>query len=184
MVFGQKLRAAREEQNLSLGDLATMSGVNKGYLWSLENERQKNPGILMASKIAEALGVDLNYLVSQADLAESLQGDAPVPDALQKFIELRKHHGRPLSPRDISDLMRIQFRGKRPTQASHYEVLMAQLEIFTRESEMELGQADAAGDVAVTTPAEGTGLSEAGDRLDGPGETGSAGGTRDSGQDR
>lgn len=134
MVFGDKLKELRKQQKLSLGELADRSEVNKGYLWSLENGRQKNPGILKAMQIADALGVDLNFLLSEKDLVDSLPGE-DLPPALQKLVELREQQKRPLSSGDVADLLSIQFRGKRPTQASHYESLMAQLEIFTRENE-------------------------------------------------
>ena len=58
------------------------------------------PGILMARKIANALSVDLNYLVSEMDLDEPDGSNDPPPPALQQspalqqFIELRKQQGR------------------------------------------------------------------------------------------
>lgn len=55
----QRLRAEREAQGLSLGDLHDASGITQGRLSRLENGVEINPTIGTLDRIAEALGLRL-----------------------------------------------------------------------------------------------------------------------------
>ncbi|HOX27288.1 MAG TPA: helix-turn-helix transcriptional regulator [Candidatus Krumholzibacteria bacterium] len=137
MGFGQRVREIRKRLGLSLNDLEQRTGVNKGYLSQLENENQRNPSVHIAKRIADALGLGLDELLDQEASSWSPRSDEPLPPALAKYVALREKQGRPLGPRTIADLQRIQFRGKYPQQPEQYEILVNQLEIFTREPSQE-----------------------------------------------
>jgi len=132
MCFGSRLREERERQQLSLGELARKAEINKGYLWTLEQGRQSNPGIQIARKLATALEVTLGYLVTGTPGESAIEDEALSP-ALQAFVAQREEAGSPLSPGQVEDLAKIQLRGQAPTSAEQYASLLAQLEIFTRE---------------------------------------------------
>jgi len=136
MGFGQRVRAARKQLGLSLNDLEQRTGVNKGYLSQLERENQRNPSVHIAKRIADALSLSLDDLLEPASTATSSSHDEPytyLPPALAKFVDMRDKQGRPLAPRQIEDLKRIQFRGEYPQQPEQYEILYSQLELFTRQ---------------------------------------------------
>jgi transcriptional regulator with XRE-family HTH domain len=134
MGFGQKVREIRKQRGLSLNDLERMTGVNKGYLSQLENEHQRNPSVHIAKRIAEALGLGLDELLDEEPRAAGWPGnDEPLPPALARYVADREKQGRPLAPRTIEDLRRIQYRGEYPQQPEQYEILVNQLEMFTQK---------------------------------------------------
>ena len=61
MGFGSRLREAREENNLSREDLATLIGVTRSAISNYENEIS-HPKEAIMYKLFSALGVDANYL--------------------------------------------------------------------------------------------------------------------------
>ena len=135
MGFGQKVREIRKQRGLSLNDLERLTGVNKGYLSQLENEHQRNPSVHIAKRIAEALGLGLDELLDE-EVGAAGAGDLDrkaLPPALVKYIALREKQGRPLPARTVADLQRIQYRGEYPQQPEQYEILVNQLEMFTRK---------------------------------------------------
>jgi transcriptional regulator with XRE-family HTH domain len=136
MSFGQRVHAARKQLGLSLNDLEQRTGVNKGYLSQLERENQRNPSVHIAKRIADALNLSLDDLLEsspRSTAASYRDAVAILPPALAKFVDMRDKQGRPLAPRQIEDLKRIQFRGEYPQQPEQYEILYSQLELFTRQ---------------------------------------------------
>ena len=133
MGFGQRVRDIRKRLGLSLNDLERMTGVNKGYLSQLEREAQKNPSVHIAKRIADALGLGLDELLEPQPDHGGDQEEPTLSPALARFVTMREKQGRPLTARTITDLQRIQFRGKFPREPDQYEVLVNQLEMFTRK---------------------------------------------------
>ncbi len=137
MGFGQRVRALRKQQGLSLNDLERHTGVNKGYLSQLEREAQRNPSVHIAKRIADALGLALDDLLDTADQPIGSRDRKPaepaLPPALARYVTMREKQGRPLAPGTVKDLSRIRFRGEYPQQPEQYEVLVHQLEMFTRK---------------------------------------------------
>lgn len=132
MGFGQRVREIRKRLGLSLNDLERRTGVNKGYLSQLEREAQKNPSVHIAKRIADALDLGLDELLGHDDPQRLGSDSKQLSPALSRFVVMREKQGRPLSARTIDDLQRIQFRGEYPQQPEQYEVLVNQLEMFTR----------------------------------------------------
>ena len=62
--FGSALLYYRQQKGLSLKELETLTKVSSSYLNRLEKGERSAPSIPIASKIAEALNVDLYTLLS------------------------------------------------------------------------------------------------------------------------
>ena len=62
--LGEKLRALRQQKKLSLEQLAALTGSSKSYLWELENRDDPNPSLDKLSKLAAALDVTTEFLLS------------------------------------------------------------------------------------------------------------------------
>jgi len=65
--IGEKIRYLRNEKGLSLDQLAQMTDSSKSYLWELENKEQANPSLEKLNRLAFALGVTSEFLVSGTD---------------------------------------------------------------------------------------------------------------------
>lgn len=82
MGLGDNIRLARKAAGLSLGELSRKSGVSKGYLSQLENERILSPTTRILQPIAEVLSTTMDALLRgehrQNDIGRSLmaQGEA------------------------------------------------------------------------------------------------------------
>ncbi|MBT4731978.1 helix-turn-helix transcriptional regulator [Candidatus Woesearchaeota archaeon] len=60
--FGSRLRFLRKEHNISQEKLAELSGLHRTYISSLE-QGFRNPTIATLYSIANALNIDISYLV-------------------------------------------------------------------------------------------------------------------------
>jgi XRE family transcriptional regulator, fatty acid utilization regulator len=81
IIFGLKTKLLRQQKNLSLQDLALKTGISASYLNEIEKSK-KYPKATKIFKLADALEVDYDYLVS-------LQLDAkmkPIADLLHSEI--------------------------------------------------------------------------------------------------
>ena len=67
MLFGQRILSVRKSKKLSQEDLAKTLGIHAPLIGRYEREEVK-PSIEVASNIANALGVSLDYLVGTVDL--------------------------------------------------------------------------------------------------------------------
>lgn len=63
MKFGEKIRAERKRLKLTLEDIAEKTGSSKSYIWELENNASANPSIEKIVKIAEVVGVTVDFLL-------------------------------------------------------------------------------------------------------------------------
>ncbi len=69
MTFGQRLRQARKEKGLSLVKLADLSGVHETAINAYECARY-GPGLNNAIRLADDLGVSLDWLAGRTDKKE------------------------------------------------------------------------------------------------------------------
>lgn len=61
--LGTKIYDARKKQKLTLDQLAERSGSSKSYIWELENRPVVRPSADKISKIAEVLGLTMEFLL-------------------------------------------------------------------------------------------------------------------------
>jgi transcriptional regulator with XRE-family HTH domain len=71
--LGEKIRAKRKELKLTLDQLAEKTESSKSYIWELENRPVVRPSADKIGRIAEQLGVTVEYLLDdeQADMKPS-----------------------------------------------------------------------------------------------------------------
>lgn len=60
--IGGNIRAAREARGMSRQDLASASGLNRSYVWGVENG-SRNPGVDSIVRICRALGTSFHELL-------------------------------------------------------------------------------------------------------------------------
>ncbi len=84
--LGERIKECRTAKGWRLDDLAKKSAVSKGFLSDLENNQQKNPGVNYLRAIANALGVDLNFLTTGQGAAAS-HASVQMPASLVDFAK-------------------------------------------------------------------------------------------------
>ncbi|MBH0230695.1 helix-turn-helix domain-containing protein [Halobacillus yeomjeoni] len=62
--IGQRLRVLRLGKGFSVNELAKRSKVSKSYISNIERGVQKNPSLIIMSKLSKTLEVPLEDLVS------------------------------------------------------------------------------------------------------------------------
>ena len=65
MTFGEKVKAARMKLSLNQDELAEKIGVTRRVICSYENDKSRPRGMDRYKKLAEALNLNLNYLLSE-----------------------------------------------------------------------------------------------------------------------
>lgn len=80
MEFNEKLKTVREYRKLKPIEVAKRAKISKGYYSTLESGKQKKPGIQIATRLAQALDVSVDELLSPLPFRESITGpyNAPV----------------------------------------------------------------------------------------------------------
>lgn len=146
-LLGTNLRARREEQGLSLSELARRSGIAKGTLSQLEGGGG-NPTIETVFSLSNALGVPVSSLLSERREPELLVVRSADVDVLSgEAIDLRML--RRVEP--AGGLLELYDQRVRPgaVQRSgghpgieHHVVLSGQLRITVRRRTLELGPGD------------------------------------------
>lgn len=75
--LGEKIKRLRKEKGYSLEKLAEMADTSKSYVWELENRDSSNPAAEKLKKIADALGVTVDYLTNDTtDLSSEILKEA------------------------------------------------------------------------------------------------------------
>lgn len=59
------IKGIRTGRHLSLSELEAKTGLNRGYLWRLENEQIRDAGQQQIRKVAEALQVPQDLIVEE-----------------------------------------------------------------------------------------------------------------------
>lgn len=90
MKFGKRLSEVRKGKKLSQDDIAKMVGVHGAVIGRYERDEVK-PSIEMATQIADALQVSLDYLVGSTDLILDKSIIKRIQD-IQKLSEEDKKH--------------------------------------------------------------------------------------------
>lgn len=111
--LGSRLRSIREEQGLSMSEVARRAGISKAYLSQLENGDSQHPSYEVLGRLATALAKTVPDLVGKSSVWEPLEVDAPA--SLRAFAQQAR-----LPAVDVSMLAKIHFRGKRPSNAEDW----------------------------------------------------------------
>lgn len=116
---GVRIRRLRDEQGLSLSELARLSGVSKGYLSQIERAPEARPSASTLFALARTLGTSVAALLGSAD-ADGVEeaADLDLPDSLRAFAE---EEGLP--PADIRMLAGIRYRGESPRTKEDWRFL-------------------------------------------------------------
>lgn len=90
-LLGAKLKELREKKNYTLEKLAELTGSSKSYIWELENKAPPRPSADKLSKIAQQLGVTIEYLLDeQASISVEDATDARFYRKYQQLDEKAK----------------------------------------------------------------------------------------------
>jgi transcriptional regulator with XRE-family HTH domain len=68
--LGDKIRALRKGKGFTLDKLAELAESSKSYIWELENKDPPRPSAEKIAKIAIALGVTPDYLITETVAVE------------------------------------------------------------------------------------------------------------------
>jgi len=117
MKLSEIVKAYRAEHDMSMDALARCSGVTKGYISMIENERNPStgkpisPSVDTLSKLARGMGMELDDLIHQADdMVVSLEPENPAdlltPDEIRLITKYRllNRDGRRRATEYIDDL--------------------------------------------------------------------------------
>lgn len=66
--LGQKIRALRKEQGLTLDSLAIAAGMSKSYVWELENKESPRPSAEKLDALAKVLGRPVSYFLETEEV--------------------------------------------------------------------------------------------------------------------
>lgn len=116
--IGQRIKRRREELQISLNQLSEKSGVAKGWLWELENEKRDKdvrPSADTVFKIAEALGTSAADLLGKK-IRQTTTHD--IPNTLKLFAQ-----DYDLTDADVEMLARIEFRGEKPETKDDWQYI-------------------------------------------------------------
>lgn len=115
MALSEQIRKRRQEEGLSVAELARLAQVSKAYISQLENNiNGVRPSADVLLRIASALGTSVSALLEKQDNNQL----ANIPEELQKFA-LVEH----LPEEEIQLLARIEYRGRRPKTFKDWEFL-------------------------------------------------------------
>ena len=75
--LGGKIQKLRKDKELTLDQLATLTGSSKSYIWEIENKNPPRPSAEKIARIAQHLEVEIDYLLDESgDIAEESAIDA------------------------------------------------------------------------------------------------------------
>lgn len=84
---GDRVKAAREKRNWTQEQLAEAAGISKGFLSDIENDK-RNISSESALKIADALGISLDYLLrGETGRQEREREPIKIPQELSRLAE-------------------------------------------------------------------------------------------------
>lgn len=89
--LGMKIKELREQKGYTLEKLAELTDSSKSYIWELENKAPPRPSADKVSKIANHLGVTIEYLLDdEANITLENANDARFYRKYQQMDEKTK----------------------------------------------------------------------------------------------
>jgi transcriptional regulator with XRE-family HTH domain len=117
--IGDRIREIREARSLTQDQLAERSGISKGFLSDVENNK-RNPSSEYVLKIANALGASIDYLLRGDEVAQaSPRGPVTIPPELAEAavrldltyaqtVELLEAHKSVIARRSNKEIKRFE----------------------------------------------------------------------------
>ncbi len=146
-VLGVNLRARRDEQGISLSELARRSGIAKGTLSQLESGAG-NPTIETVFSLSNALGVPVSALLSEPPASDLVLVRSADVEALSgAAVDLRMLR-RLESPGSLFEVYDQRIRPGEVQHSSghpgteHHVILTGRVRITARDRSQELGPGD------------------------------------------
>jgi transcriptional regulator with XRE-family HTH domain len=124
MRLKDKLRELRTGRNLTLKNLAEVTGLSVSYLSDIERGRT-NPSLKTVEALAEALEVSVQTLLVGVEFVEETNPD-DLPEGLKQLISDSEFSDE-INSDWIELLSKIQMRGKRPQTKRDWMLLYLQL---------------------------------------------------------
>ena len=111
MTFGEKVKVERTKLGLNQDELAAKIGVTRRVVCSYENDKSRPRGTERYKKLAEALNVNINYLLSEDDAfiadAEDKYGNRGAKQAKELLSEVSGlFAGGNLADEDLDEMMK------------------------------------------------------------------------------
>lgn len=103
---GKKIRELRVKRGLSLTELAKLSGISKSYLSFIERGEQANPSIEVIDKIAHALKIDIQTLLTDELSKKQVTPTHLDKDVIQLAIEMNRSNIDQEKLRKLIDLLK------------------------------------------------------------------------------
>ena len=100
MKLGEKIKSIRKQKNMSLRELAQITGLSKTTLSDLENDA-KNPSLETLQKVSKALEISIADLISATESEDDLV--ASVRDSGSEILAGLSKSG---------DLLKVLYRAK------------------------------------------------------------------------
>lgn len=126
---GVRIKRLREEQGLSLSELARLSGVSKGYLSQIERSADARPSASTLFALAKALGSSVAALFGNAEAdAAAEEAEPEVPESLREFAEEVE-----LPSAELRMLARIRYRGEVPRSKDDWRFIYESIRRSVRD---------------------------------------------------
>ena len=89
MKFGEKIRNAREDMDLSQRDMANLIPMNQSNYSKIERDIQE-PSLEQLRRICQILSLDPRYLLQLGEFSSSTEADIALLKDTKKFIREHK----------------------------------------------------------------------------------------------
>ena len=126
VTVGDEIKRRRAEQELSLSDLARLSGVSKGYLSELEANVAPRPSAATLFKIAAALGTSMGELLGDEQRPSGAADTSAIPASLREFAEQAR-----LPDAEVRMLAGIRYRGRSPKTEDDWRYIYESIRLRT-----------------------------------------------------
>jgi transcriptional regulator with XRE-family HTH domain len=83
---GERIKEIRDRLRLTQDELAERSGISKGFLSDVENDK-RNPSSEYLLRIANALGASVDYLLKGEDASADMAAPVVIPHELAQLAE-------------------------------------------------------------------------------------------------
>ena len=133
--FADRLLLARRDMRWDQGELASKSGVSRGYISEIERGVKRNIGVEIVVSLADALGVSVSYLLGLSDDALGEGSERVLREQSGDYVvfEVESGEERRVMQQLVDEYSALSPRSQR--LAIEYLRMMRQVEEEERERE-------------------------------------------------